>query len=200
MKASMPWLLPIFRSQTQGELLSLLYLNPDEEFSLTELAEKTGVTVRAVHHEVSRLVVAGILVDRRRGSSRLVRAAQGSLLTKPLTDLLAVTYGPLPVLTAAFTDLPGAEQVFIYGSWAARYSGEPGEAPGDVDVLVVGDADPDELDDRARSAETVLRREVNVRRVRRPVWEGSQDPFVSTLRARPLVELKVNVHDAEVPA
>jgi hypothetical protein len=117
---------------------------------------------------------------------------QESLLTRPLTDLLAVTYGPLPVLTRSLVGLEGVEQAFIYGSWAARYNGEPGPVPADVDVLVVGDVDPDDLDERARQAEAVLRREVNIRRLRPAAWNNQQDPFVTTVRARPLVELHLN--------
>ncbi len=126
------------------------------------------------------------------GTSRLVRSASDSVLSGPLTDLLAVTYGPLPVLTQCLTGVPDVDRAFIYGSWAARHSGEPGPVPGDVDVLVIGDADRDELDECALAAEAVLRREVNIRRVRAETWRGEDDPFLATLRSRPMVELKVH--------
>lgn len=185
-------LLPLLRSRIQGDLLALLYLNPDQEYSITEAAQRIGASVKAVHQEVTRLVDAGLLADRRQGTSRLVRSVQGSLLTRPLTDLLAVTYGPLPVLTRSLTGLEGVDQAFIYGSWAARYKGEPGPVPADVDVLVIGATDPDDLDERAREAEAVLRREVNIRRLRPANWDNQEDPFVATVRARPLVELHIN--------
>jgi predicted nucleotidyltransferase len=76
-----------------------------------------------------------------------------SALSRPLTDLLTVTYGPLPVLTEELRTVPGIAKAYLYGSWAARYSGEPGPPPNDVDVLVVGDADADAL---PRIAEKVL--------------------------------------------
>ena len=117
------------------------------------------------------------------------RQASDTPIIRPLTDLLVVTYGPLPVLTELLADVGGIAQAFIYGSWAARYRGEPGPVPIDVDVLVVGDADPDELDYAAAQAERVLRREVNVRRVRPEVWSAGEDPFLRTVRERPLVEL-----------
>jgi len=185
-------LLPLLRSRVQGDLLALVYLNPDEEYSITEVAHRIGASVKAVHQEATRLVGAGLLSDRKLGTSRLVRSVQDSLLSRPLTDLLAVTYGPLPVLNRLLAGLDGIDQAYIYGSWAARYNGEPGPIPADVDVLVIGDVDPDELDERARNAEAVLRREVNVRRVRPATWKNEQDPFVATVRARPLVELRLD--------
>lgn len=60
-----------------------------------------------------------------------------------------MTYGPRPVLTDPFADIEGVE-AFIFGSWVARYTGEPGPAPADVDVLVVGAADLDDLDKVAK--------------------------------------------------
>lgn len=191
MRTSPPALLPFLRSQVQGDLLALTYLNPDQEFSITEVAGRIGASVKSVQQEVSRLVAAGLLTDRRVGTSRLVRSVQSSVLVRPLTDLLAVTYGPLPVLTRALAGVGGVERAYIYGSWAARYCGEPGQLPGDVDVLVVGDADVDVLDERARDAEVVLHREVSIRRVRAHAWEDGTDPFISTVRARPMVELQI---------
>jgi predicted nucleotidyltransferase len=192
MRTLPPPLLPLLRSRIQGDLLALAYLNPEQEYSITEVATRIEASVKAVHHEVSRLVQSGLLADRRVGTSRLVRSVQDSLLTRPLTDLLAVTYGPFPVLTQSLSGLEGVDRAYIYGSWAARYSGEPGPVPGDVDVLVVGDADLDELDERAGAAETVLRREVNVRKVRTSTWNKQEDPFLVTVKARPLVELHIS--------
>lgn len=189
MRTSPSPLLPLLRSRIQGDLLALVYLNPNEEYSITAAAHRIGASVKAVHQEASRLVESGLLSDRKIGTSRLVRSVKDSLLTRPLTDLLAVTYGPLPVLTRSLTGLDGVDRAFIYGSWAARYKGEPGPVPADVDVLVIGDVDPDDLDERAREAEAVLRREVNIRRLRPVTWENREDPFVRTVRARPLVEL-----------
>jgi hypothetical protein len=185
-------LLPILRSRVQGDVLALLYLHPDQEYSITELALRVGASVKAVQQEVDRLVRSGFLTDRRLGTSRLVRSVSDSLLSGPLTDLLAVTYGPLPVLTRRLADVRGVEQAFIYGSWAARYTGQPGPIPEDVDVLVVGDADPDELDEAARAAEGALRRQVNIRRVRPRAWRSGQDPFLATVRSRPMVELGIH--------
>jgi predicted nucleotidyltransferase len=191
MRTPSPQLLPLLRSQAQGDLLALLYLHPDREYSLTEAAKLIGVSVKTVHAEASRLVAAGFVSDSRRGNVRLLRAVTGTPVSRPLTDLLAVTYGSLPVLTDLLTGFPGVCAAFIYGSWAARYSGEPGPVPGDVDLLVVGTADRDELDDVARAAQERLGRTVDVRRVSPAVWADT-DPgnaFLASVRERPLIEL-----------
>lgn len=196
MRTSPPALLPLLRSQVQGDLLALLYLHPEQEYSLTEVANHIGASVKAVHVEATRLVEAGIVHDSRRGNTRLIRAAHDTPLARPLTDLLAVTYGPLPVLTDLFADVADVEQAFIYGSWAARYRGEPGPVPADVDVLVVGTADRDDLDDIAQLGEQRLSRPVNIRRISPQAWHqpDPSDAFLQSVRERPMVELNVDNH------
>lgn len=195
-------LLPLLRSQVQGDVLALLFLHPDEEFSLSEVARLAHATVSGVHHEVSRLVDAGLVRDRRLGNNRMVRADTSSLLAGPLTDLLAVTYGPRPLLSDALRGVSGVERAYIYGSWAARYSGVPGPVPNDVDVLVVGIADIDDLEDAVRPAGERLRREVSVRRVSPEAWARAErgeetSAFLETVTGGPLVALDLDTDDRQ---
>jgi DNA-binding transcriptional ArsR family regulator len=192
MKAS-PSLLPLLRSRMQGELLALVLLHPEREYSITELAEACGVTPTAVLREVERLVGGGILEDRRVGRSRLVKARTDTPLYRPLSDVISVTFGPLPLLAEALSGLAGVREAYIYGSWAARYGGEPGPPPGDVDVLVVGSPDPDTLFDLAEGVSRRLGREVNVHRISPASWASSSpDPFLTSVRERPLVPLPLD--------
>jgi predicted nucleotidyltransferase len=89
--------------------------------------------------------------------------------------------------------VPGVVEAYIYGSWAARYTGEPGPVPNDVDVLVLGTAKEDDLYDIAREAESRLRREVNISAVTPRYWEAPDpaDSFLRHLKERPLVRLEL---------
>jgi DNA-binding transcriptional ArsR family regulator len=189
-------LLPLLRSQTQGQLLAQLYLHPAEEYSLTDLARILQVSVKTIHHEADRLTVGGLLRSRRVGNVRLVAAETTHRLTRPLTDLLAATYGPVPVMTDLLSGRPQVTEAYIYGSWAARFAGQPGPVPVDLDVLVVGSIDLDDLDDLARRAGEQLGFEVSIHRVRPETWASSaQDPFLQQIRSQPLVELQLDLED-----
>jgi predicted nucleotidyltransferase len=102
-----------------------------------------------------------------------------------------LTYGPKPVLEAALAGIDGVDSAYIYGSWAARYLGEAGVPPNDVDVLVVGKPDVDELFTVAEEARGKLHRERNVRSVSPLAWSNldSEDAFLAHVRSRPLIEL-----------
>ena len=185
-------LLPLLRTPLLGELLAWLYLHPDGTWSVTDLARRFNASQSTVSREADRLVESGIITELRRGNLRLLQANVQGPLARPLTDLLVLTYGPKAVLGDVLKSVPGIDEAYIYGSWAARYRGEGGPVPRDIDVLVIGDADDDAIFDAARAAEVVLGREVNVRRVTAKTWRGTnEDPFLTSVRSRPLVAIDI---------
>lgn len=190
MKTSAPLLLPLLRSKTQGDLYARLFLDTNTVYSITELAEAAGASPSQTMREVNRLEEAGLVTTTRRGHSRLIHVGTENPVFGPLSALLAVTFGAVSVLVDRLANVDGIEEAFIYGSWAARYHERPGAIPGDVDVMVIGDADRDLLYDLSIEAGRTLRREVNVRRMTREVWEGpSNDAFRQTVMGRPIVPL-----------
>jgi predicted nucleotidyltransferase len=65
-----------------------------------------------------------------------------------------VTFGPEVVIGAEFAGISGIRAAYIFGSLAARYEGAAGPRPNDVDVLVVGEVNRDDVYDAAERAET----------------------------------------------
>src|SRR5258708_38665490 len=161
MRSDAPRLLPVLRSQHQADLLAMLLLHPDQEYTIADLTQRLGIPQSTVSGEVRRLADAGILAVRPVGRSRLVRANLSSRLTGPLTELLVLTYGPHVVIADEFGHLLGVAAVVIFGSWAARYQGQRGMPPNDVDVLVVGAPDRIAMYGAAERAEARLGRPVN---------------------------------------
>lgn len=180
-------MMPIFRSQLQGELLSWLFLRPGEEFTLTQLAGKLDVSLGSLHAEVDRLIEASLLRDRRVGRSRLVQANGAARVARPLTDLLLITFGPEWIISEEFANIPRVKQVAIYGSWARRYKGEAGREPADIDVMVIGTPDRNAVYVAAERSEARLHMPVNPT-VRSPdAWHASTDALVLTARKDALV-------------
>jgi predicted nucleotidyltransferase len=185
-KAPPPPLLPLLRSRLQADLLTLVLLAPDAELSLTELARRIGASVSSAQREVSRAEQAGVVSTRRLGNTRLVRVAD-SPLTGPLTELLLRSFGPRQVLAEELSTVAGVDAVYLFGSWAARYAGEGGRPPADLDVLVIGKPDRDALDDAAQRAGERLAREVNVTIRSLQWWQDGADGFHTEVTRRPLV-------------
>lgn len=190
-------LLPLLRSRRQAEVLAAVLLDPDREWSLTELAELVGASVATVQREIKRAEEAGVVRSRRLGNTRLVRAEPGGDLTEPLAELLLRSFGPKQVLADVLRGVSGVDAAYLFGSWASRYAGERGPAPHDIDVLVIGQPDRDALDDATSAAERRLARRVDVTIRRRTWWEKGDDSFRKEIARRPLVEIVAPV-DAKV--
>ncbi len=197
MKPSHSQLTPFVRSDAVGAILAELLGHPDRELSLSELGRRTGVSAPVVHREVSRLVDNDVLLDRYEGRNRLVRANEEHALFTLMRDLIAATYGPVPVLRELFDEVEGIDQALIYGSWAARRAGLSGPYPNDIDVLVIGSTPRKLLATIAARAEERLSLPVNVTRLGPDDWStDTPSPFVATLRERPFVDIATGeVHE-----
>lgn len=192
MSESAPPLLPILRSAAQLAVLTELFTGAAPEHSIGALAARTGVPQATVSREVARLVAAGLLTDRQVGRTRLVRARVESPIHAELTALLLKVTGPPVVLGELLAEVPGVREAFVYGSWARRYHGEPGDEPADIDVLVVGDpASVREVRAVADAATERLGRDVTATVLTPEEWAGGTSGFVRTVRGAPLVPIEV---------
>ena len=184
-----PPLLPVFRSQLQGEVLALVLGTPDAEWTVEELARRTGHPRQTVANEVRRLARASLLSARAIGRTKLLRANTANPYFEPLAQLAVMSFGPPLVIGEEFRTIRDVEQLFIFGSWAARYAGEQGPAPRDVDVLVIGTPDRDEVYEAARRSEGRLGREVNPTIRKAEQWQAADDGFTRRVKSSPLVEI-----------
>lgn len=180
-------LAPILRSDTQGRILARLLTDPDKSYTLSELVDRVHSSMPTVQREVRRAEDAGIVVTERVGPARLVRAKRDHPLFHALRQNLLATYGPPIVAAREFGEIDGTDPVLIFGSWTARYLGEPGRAPNDIDVLVVGSPDRDEVDDAAERAERAIGLPVQATGRSRDEWSTAEDSFIREVRSRPFV-------------
>jgi predicted nucleotidyltransferase len=197
-RATAPPLLPIFRSRLQGELLALVLVDSARQWTIDELADRTGEPYQTVATEIRRLQKAELLLATTIGRTKLLSANEANAYLRPLSQLAIMAFGPPLVISEEFSSVDGVEAVYIYGSWAARYEGEPGAAPNDIDVLVVGRSDRDDIYDAAQRAQQRLGREVNVTQRTRKQWETATDGFTQNVRSSSMVEVPYPADHAEV--
>lgn len=188
MRNDVPAIAPFLRSESQARLLAEVLLS-DDEWTLGDLAQSSGVALPTVQREVDRLAEAGIVLTRKVGRNRLVRPSPDYPLRAPLTQIIAATFGPAVLIREAFASLAGVEHVVIFGSWVARMEGGPGPFPGDVDVLLVGHADRLEAYEAAEELSEEIGREVQVTLMDPSQWEQGDDGLVRDIKSKPLLEV-----------
>ena len=189
MRTSPPLLLPLFRSRAQARLLARIYLESDRPAPLAQIAAELGLDRAGVKREVDRLEEAGLVTTHRSGRQRLVRPNPESPYHDDLFGLLMTAFGPAAVVGPALAGVSGIEAAYLFGSWAARYSGNQGIAPHDIDVLVVGRPDRGELYRAAGALSDILHREVNPTIVSPERWDAAEEGFIRDVKSAPLVAL-----------
>ena len=186
---------PFIRSDAQGSVLAETFVNPEREFSIADIGRQTELLPAVAHREVVRLIESGVLLERRDGRSRKVQVNKGHPLYAPMAEIVEATYGLVPRLREALGKVPGIEEAYIYGSWAARRNGEAGLMPNDIDVLVIGNVRRSEIYAAASVVSDQVGREVNIHRTSREAWQNasskspSADPFLCTVVSRPLMRI-----------
>jgi hypothetical protein len=189
MKVAAPVLAPILRSDAQGKILAQILADPDSEHTVTSLAARAGTSMPTALREIDRAEAARLVITRRLGNTRLVRANAANPLYEPYRQIILATYGPPAVLLEELAGVKGIQRVYLFGSWAARYSGEPGSAPNDIDLLIIGRPDRDQVYEATERAELRLGMPVQAT-IRTPKqWDDTSDAFISEVRSRPLVAL-----------
>jgi predicted nucleotidyltransferase len=179
---------PVFRSRFTAAVLARTYIG-DGEYSVGELAATAKTDSGTMTREVRRLEQAGVLRSRSVGRTKLVRADHDAPFYSALRDLVVIVLGPAEVIGEELAGLRGVSAAAIFGSWAARVSGEAGPTPGDIDLLVIGHPDRDDLHDAVGRARSRLGRDINTVALSADRWNAGDDPFLAEVRRRPMVAL-----------
>ena len=139
-------------------MLSILYGHVGEGFYLRQLARRSDIALGPVQREIRQLVDAGLVSRKIVGGRTLYSANQESPVFAEIKSLVTKTVGMHDVLADALG--PFRENInlaFIYGSVAQSRETERS----DVDLLVVGNVDFDEVVEKLADAQKTLNREIN---------------------------------------
>ncbi|MFM5904033.1 MAG: winged helix-turn-helix domain-containing protein [Microbacteriaceae bacterium] len=192
MKPERPALSPLLRSDAQGMILAQLFMNPDDGFSLSDLARFAKTSVPKAMREIDRLLDAHLVTARMFGRSRLVRVNRSHTLFDAIKLIVSHSYGPAAVLPAALYGIDGLEQAFLFGPWAARLKREVGPEPTDVDLLLVGYVNRIEAARAAARVEGYLGRSVNVQFVGSSEWQNATTELTRDIKSKPMIELDLD--------
>ncbi len=189
MRSKASGLFPVFRSMAQAEILGATLPYPDHAQTISALSQHLAIPLATVSDEAARLVTAELFTSRKVGRANLLTPNTGNHLVAPLTQIVLATMGPHRLVHDAFSTLAGVTHLLIYGSWAARYRGEAGRPPNDLDVLVVGTPDRAAVYDAAEAVERRTGLPVNPIIASPTRWADPADPLMTQIRSRPTVAI-----------
>lgn len=165
-----------------------MLLDDDEPIPAGDLIEHVGGSQASVYRELKRLAQAGLIERAQPGRSASYRAAKESPLYRPLRELLERTLGVEPLLRRSLAKVEGIEVAAIFGSWA---EGDASDSS-DIDLLVIGDMNRNDLLAAVRSVESRAGREIDVTAYGRAEFDRRLDEgsgFLRTILRGPLIPL-----------
>lgn len=181
--------------RTRRALLARLYLEPEREFRLRELARLTGISAGSVLHELKQLQAAE-LVRRSEGRGLVTyRVNPASPVFDELRRIVEKTSGIDGIVREALAAAGKRIRLaLIYGSVARGTN----RAASDLDVLVVGEIGFDALVRLLQPAEQRIGREISPRLYSPSEFrkKRSSDRFLKSVLAGPLIVLIGKLDDA----
>jgi predicted nucleotidyltransferase len=144
--------------QIRGGVLALLYGRADESFYVRQIARHLEASVGAVQRELEKLAQIGLITRRSSGNQVFYQVNDRSPVFSDMRSLVNKTVGVFNVLRNALEPL--VERIivaFVYGSVAR----EEETAQSDIDLMIVGEVELDEVLSRLSGVEGTLGRPMN---------------------------------------
>jgi predicted nucleotidyltransferase len=176
------------RSSLRRDLLSFFLANRSARVYVRQLATILGVDSTNLSRELARLESDGLLQSEIEGRQRYYSINRDYPYLKPLFAMLQGLIGIEPTLRKALAAIRGIESASIYGSFAKQES----DATSDIDLLILGQPNHEQLSTEIRRAEKILHREINYTVLQPSELKeklARHDPFVSDIWNGKRIEL-----------
>ena len=146
----------LITSKMRVQILMRLFLNPDSRTYLRELAQEFDASPGHVRSELQQLSEAGLLSREKEGRQVYYRANRAHPLFPELQSMVRKALGMDRILESITERLGDLRAAYLAGDYAN------GRDTGIVDLVLVGDIDPESLADLVEKIERHIGRKIRV--------------------------------------
>jgi predicted nucleotidyltransferase len=144
--------------QIRGGVLALLYGWADKAFYVRQIARHVHASPGAVRRELEKLAAVDLIVRTSLGNQVFYQVNQRHPVFSEMRALVNKTVGIFNILRSSLESLGNrVSAAFVYGSIARQEE----RAGSDIDLMIIGDIELDDILVRLAEAETALGRTVN---------------------------------------
>jgi len=158
-------------------------LNPTKTYYIRELSRKLKIPYSVLYKEVKNLVEVGIVKLEKKGKICLIALNKDILYLQELRMIMIKTAALGEFLKESLEKFKGIKYALIFGSFA---SGKVKERS-DVDLLIIGSINEEELAMKISEIEKEIGREINY-----IVWDEEEFRTKARQKHRVLVEIVRN--------
>lgn len=159
-------LLNIGKSKTRQAILRLYFAHPEKRYYLRELERILEKSVANIRREMLNLEKSGLFLSEFIGKERFFRLNREYSLYSEIESIVSKTIGLDFELQKVLKRLERIEFAFIFGSFAGKQHDEFS----DVDLMIIGEPNEDELIIGLAKVEKKIDREINYHIFSKKEW------------------------------
>lgn len=144
----------LITSKTRVKILMRLFLNPDRNAYLRELADEFNISTSLVSEELKQLKKAGFLESEKNGRQLHFQANQQHPLFFELNSMVKKALGMDRIIDSIVERLGNLDSAYLVGDYAE------GKDTGIIDLVLVGDIDQTNLADLVTKTEKYIGRKI----------------------------------------
>ena len=145
------------KSKLRKKILQLYFSHPEKEYYLRELERLLNKPVAYIRRELLNLEKSGLFVSEFKGKQRYFYLNKDYSLYEEIKKIVFKTIGVEGSLKDLLKNIKNIELAFIFGSFAK----EEEDTYSDIDLMIIGNPNEDELVSAISKIEVKLNREVN---------------------------------------
>ena len=144
----------LITSKVRARILMRLFLNPDQNAYLRELAKEFDVSPSQVKEELDNMSEVGLLSSEKNGRQINYSANTQHSLFPELHSMVKKAMGMDKILDSIISRLGRLEQAFVIDDYAE------GKDSGLIDLVLIGEIDRDNLEDLVAKTERYIQRKI----------------------------------------
>jgi len=179
--------MPLKFSKNQTLILEIYFNSPGKSYYLRELGRILGKEPGVFQKDINNLVNRGILLSEYQANSRFFRLNKNHPLYNELKSIFFKTLGAKGKLQSALEKIKKIKIAFIFGSFAQGKE----DYHSDIDLMIIGNPDEDQLISLVSKIEGQLTREINYHIFSPADWKEKlkEDSFLENILSQPKVFL-----------
>lgn len=179
----MPQMRDFIISRVRNTLLCLLFDNPQQMFYVRELTRASGEEINAVRRELEHLDKTGIVTKEKRSNRVYYQANFAYDYFEDILSIVAKSTGIGAAIRERRKDLGKIKFAMLSGKYARNKARETGE----IDLLVVGTVNLDQLNSLIKTEEQRRETEINYTVMTQDEFifrKSRRDPFLLGILSR----------------
>lgn len=150
-------ILNILKSKLRKNILQLYFSHTEKEYYLRQLEKILDKPVGYIRREMLKLENMGLFKSKLKGQQKYYSLNKKYPLYQEVKSIVFKTVGIQGELTQILKKIKNIELAFIFGSYAQKKE----DSSSDVDLMIIGQPDENELIKPIRDLELQIDREIN---------------------------------------